>query len=72
MFTDFVWNEKCLKNDTIIFFQPLDTEWHIYASAAASSNGSDNGLSSIRRQAIIWTKADSLLIVPLHTNFCEI
>ena len=34
--------------------------------------GSDNGLSHGRRQAIIWTNAGILLIVPLETNFIEI
>ena len=34
--------------------------------------GSDNGLSSERRQAIIWTNAGILLIGPLGTNFSEI
>ena len=34
--------------------------------------GSDNGLSSGRRQAIIWTNAGILLIGPLGTNFSEI
>ena len=34
--------------------------------------GSDNGLSPGRRQAIIWTNAGILLIVPLGTNFNEI
>ena len=34
--------------------------------------GSDNGLSPDRRQAIIWTNAGLLLIVPLGTNFSEI
>ena len=33
---------------------------------------SDNGLSSERRQAIIWTNAGILLIGPLGTNFSEI
>ena len=33
---------------------------------------SDNGLSPGRRQAIIWSNADILLIGPLGTNFCEI
>ena len=33
--------------------------------------GSDNGLSPGRRQAIIWTNAGVLLIVPLGTNFIE-
>ena len=31
--------------------------------------GSDNGLSSWRRQAIIWSNAGILLIGPLGTNF---
>ena len=34
--------------------------------------GSDNGLSSGRRQAIIWTNAGILLIRPFETNFSEI
>ena len=33
--------------------------------------GSDNGLSSDRRQAIIWTYAGILLIQPWGTNFSE-
>ena len=35
-------------------------------------NGSDNGFSPDRRQAIIWTNAGILLIGPLRTNFSEI
>ena len=34
--------------------------------------GSFNGLSPERRQAIIWTNAELLLIEPLGTNFSEI
>ena len=34
--------------------------------------GSDNGLSPDRRQAIIWTNDEILLIGPLGTNFSEI
>ena len=34
--------------------------------------GSDNGLSPGRRQAIIWTNAEILLIGTLGTNFSEI
>ena len=34
--------------------------------------GSDNGLSPVRRQAIIWTNARILLIRPLGTHFSEI
>ena len=33
---------------------------------------SDNGLSPVRRQAIIWTNAGILSIWPLETNFSEI
>ena len=36
------------------------------------SIGSDNGLSPIRRQAIIWTNAGLLSIGPQGTNFSEI
>ena len=35
-------------------------------------NGSDNGLSPGRRQAIIWTNAGTLSIGQLGTNFSEI
>ena len=34
--------------------------------------GSDNDLSLGRRQAIIWTNAEILLIGPWETNFSEI
>ena len=34
--------------------------------------GSDNGLSPGRRQAIIWTNDEILLIGPSGTNFSEI
>ena len=37
-----------------------------------TSIGSDNGLSTGRRQAIVWTNAGILLIKPLGTNFSEI
>ena len=33
---------------------------------------SDNGLSPVRRQAIIWTNAGILLIGSLGTNFSDI
>ena len=35
-------------------------------------NGSDNGLSPDRRQAIVWANAGILLIGPFGTNFSEI
>ena len=37
-----------------------------------TSIGSDNGLSSGRRQAIMWANARILLIAPLGINFNEI
>ena len=50
------------------------THWgrvtHICVSKQAII-GSDNGLSPARRQAIIWTNAEILLIWPLGTNFIE-
>ena len=36
------------------------------------SIGSDNGLSPIRRQAIIWTNADLLSVWNLGTNFSKV
>ena len=53
----------------------LLTHWgrvtHICVSKL-SILGSDNGLSPGRRQAIIWTNAELLLIGPWGTNFSEI
>ena len=55
-------------------YKPL-THWgrltHICVSNLAII-GSDNGLSSGRRQAIILTKAGILLIGPLGTNYSDI
>ena len=42
------------------------------ASVNKAIIGIDNGLSSDRRQAIIWTDAGILLIGPLGTNFSDI
>ena len=53
------------------YFNSL-TEWRIYALLNWVIIGSDNGLSPVRRQAIIWTNAGILLIGPLGTNFSEI
>ena len=51
----------------------LISAWcHIYASMNRISFGSDNGLSPIRHQAIIYHNAASLSIGPLGTNFSEI
>ena len=52
--------------------QPIEAEWRIYASLNWVIIGSDNGLSPVRRQAIIWTNAPILLIGTLGTNFSEI
>ena len=47
--------------------------WDIlYASLNWAIIGSDNGLSPVRRQAIIWTNDGILLIRTLRTNFSEI
>ena len=50
----------------------IEVEWRIYASGDSVIIGADNGLSPMRRQAIIWTNAGILLIGPLGTNFSEI
>ena len=44
---------------------------HIYVGKLATI-ASDNGLSPVQRQAIIWTNAGKLSIGPLGTNFSEI
>ena len=44
----------------------------IYALVNRVSIGSDNGLSPVRHQAIIWTNAAILSIGRLWTNFSEI
>ena len=48
------------------------THWGIYASVQHITIASDNGLSPVRHQAIIWRNAGILLIGPLGTNFSEI
>ena len=45
---------------------------HLSVSGNLTIIGSDNGLSPSRHQAIIWTNAGILLIVPFGTNFSEI
>ena len=42
---------------------------HIYLNYTII--GTDNGLSSGQRQAIIWTNAGKLSIGPLGTNYSE-
>ena len=62
------WQLCCLGHSVL-------THWgrvmHICASKL-TINGSDNGLSPSRRQAIIWTNAIILLIGSLGTNFSKI
>ena len=53
-----------------LHFKLIEAEWHIYASLNIFGSGS--GLSPDRHQAIIWSKAELLLIGPLGTNFNEI
>ena len=50
----------------------IGVKWRIYASGNEAIIGSDNGLSPVRRQAIIWINADLLSIGILGTNFSEI
>ena len=56
-----------------IVSQPLThwCRWRIYASLNWVTLGSDNGLSPIRRHAIIWTNDGMSLIGPLGTHFKE-
>ena len=51
--------------------QLIEAEWLICVSKLTII-GSDNGLSPIRRQAIIWTNAGIFLIRNLGTNFSKI
>ena len=57
-----------LSDDILGAFSSMKT----FASVTRVSIGSDNGLSPIRRQAIILTNAGILLIGSLGTNFSEI
>ena len=52
-------------------YKLIQDEWRIYASATYDIIDSDNGLSPLRRQAIIWTNAGILSVVPPGTNFSE-
>ena len=66
---------KILVNCSMIsvkIFQLIEAKWHIHASLNWVIIGSNNGLSPVQRQAIIWTNAGILLIGPLDTNFSEI
>ena len=50
-------------------YQPFEADWRIHASVNQTTIGSDNGLSSDRRQAIIRTNAGTLLIALVGTHF---
>ena len=62
----------------ILHFKSISTEWRINSSIdyviIGSDNviGSDNGLTRMCRQTIIWTNAGKLLIKTLWTNSLEI
>ena len=68
----FAWRQG---NTALAMCQPYLTHWgrvtHICVGKLTII-GSDNGLSPGRRQAIIWTNTEILLIGPLGTNFSEI
>ena len=49
-----------------------EAEWRIYEAPPKAIIGSDNGLSPVRRQAIICTNYGLLSIGPLGTYFGEI
>ena len=51
----------------------MEVEWPLsYVSVKETVIGSDNDLSPLLCQAIIWTKCGLLLIRPLGTSFSEI
>ena len=50
----------------------IEVGWRVYASANYVINGSDNGLSHVKHQAIIWTYDGLSLIRPLWIYFGEI
>ena len=49
-----------------------DWDWYIYTSKNFVIIGSDNGLSPLWWQAIMWTNDDMLSIEPFGKNFNEI
>ena len=53
-------------------FELTEALWRIYASVDWVTIDSDNGLSTIRHQAIIWTKSRILLFKPIGSNFSKI
>ena len=55
-----------------VVFQLISPWCRVYSSVIQVSIGTDNGLSPIRCQTIIWTSAWLLSIGPLGTMFSEI
>ena len=51
-------------------------EWRVYASVNKAMSGSNNGLSPVRKEAIVWTSpgllSNLLFVGPLETNVSEI
>ena len=69
------WTTLCIEWPQTSPISCLLTHWGWVTYICVSRltiNGSDNGLAPGRRQAIIWTNAEKLLIGPLATNFSEI
>ena len=72
--TDKMWtgNSEVLAMFSTYDIKMLSNLTHLPLVLHICSIGSDNGLSPIQRQAIIWTNAGLLSIRPLRTNFSEI
>ena len=66
---EYMRNVKC---SIFVSCKLIEAEWRIYESVNYTIIDSDNGLSTIRRQAIILTNADILPITPYGTYFSEI
>ena len=49
----------CVSREDRISYQDWETEWRIYESVNYATIGSNNGLSPVRRQAIIGTNDGS-------------
>ena len=56
---------------TLTFHELIEAEWRIYASVNYTIIGSDNGLSTVRQQPIIWTNYRLLSIKHEGTYFNE-
>ena len=70
-----VWRPESLKGLSALCRKLFKPHWGRVTPICVNKMyniGSDNGLSPVRRQTIIWTNAGILLIGPLGTNFSEI